>query len=174
MLCFQYIFHPQVLCCYGKHLCTIPRDATYWTYQNRYVFWKWQKTFILKCEQNNKCDFSNFTWFLTGRSEDSENKVAQCRKLYSCRPLVCLLKSNVPVINSVFITFVLHLWTLSILLSRQVKTVTEIVNWVLLRCTTKLSELALEEMFSKQWGEVMAWSRVFKCSLLGDSPLVLS
>lgn len=36
-LFFQYIFHPQVLCCYGKHLCTIPRDATYWTYQNRYV-----------------------------------------------------------------------------------------------------------------------------------------
>lgn len=102
MLCFQYIFHPQVLCCYGKHLCTIPRDATYWTYQNRYVFWKWQKTFILKCEQNNKCDFSNFTWLLTGRSEDSDSKVAQCRKLYSCRPLVCLLKNNVPVINLVF------------------------------------------------------------------------
>ena len=35
---FQYIFNPQVLCCYGKHLCTIPRDASYWTYQNRYDF----------------------------------------------------------------------------------------------------------------------------------------
>lgn len=35
---FQYIFNPQVLCCYGKHLCTIPRDAFYWTYQNRYDF----------------------------------------------------------------------------------------------------------------------------------------
>ncbi|KAK6291077.1 hypothetical protein J4Q44_G00385190 [Coregonus suidteri] len=27
-------FSPQTLCCYGKQLCTIPRDATYFSYQN--------------------------------------------------------------------------------------------------------------------------------------------
>uniref|UniRef100_A0A670Y0H4 histone acetyltransferase n=1 Tax=Pseudonaja textilis TaxID=8673 RepID=A0A670Y0H4_PSETE len=27
-------FSPQTLCCYGKQLCTIPRDATYYSYQN--------------------------------------------------------------------------------------------------------------------------------------------
>ncbi|KAK2820870.1 hypothetical protein Q5P01_023829 [Channa striata] len=31
-------FSPQTLCCYGKQLCTIPRDATYFSYQNRYHF----------------------------------------------------------------------------------------------------------------------------------------
>ncbi len=35
----KYVFHPQVLCCYGKQLCTIPRDATYYSYQNRYVIY---------------------------------------------------------------------------------------------------------------------------------------
>lgn len=34
----KYTFNPQVLCCYGKQLCTIPRDAKYFSYQNRYVF----------------------------------------------------------------------------------------------------------------------------------------
>lgn len=33
----KYTFNPQVLCCYGKQLCTIPRDATYYSYQNRYI-----------------------------------------------------------------------------------------------------------------------------------------
>ncbi len=33
----KHVFHPQVLCCYGKQLCTIPRDAKYMNYQNRYV-----------------------------------------------------------------------------------------------------------------------------------------
>ena len=32
----KYTFNPQVLCCYGKQLCTIPRDAKYFSYQNRY------------------------------------------------------------------------------------------------------------------------------------------
>ncbi|XP_071497309.1 CREB-binding protein-like [Diadema antillarum] len=36
----KHVFHPQVLWCYGKQLCTIPRDAQYWTYQNRYHFCK--------------------------------------------------------------------------------------------------------------------------------------
>ncbi|GFT06939.1 histone lysine acetyltransferase CREBBP [Trichonephila clavipes] len=31
----KYVFQPQVLCCYGKQLCTIPRDAKYWSFQNR-------------------------------------------------------------------------------------------------------------------------------------------
>jgi E1A/CREB-binding protein len=31
----KYVFCPQVLCCYGKQLCTIPRDAMYYSYQNR-------------------------------------------------------------------------------------------------------------------------------------------
>ncbi|ESP04399.1 hypothetical protein LOTGIDRAFT_136183, partial [Lottia gigantea] len=34
----KYTFSPQVLCCYGKQLCTIPRDSMYRSYQNRYVF----------------------------------------------------------------------------------------------------------------------------------------
>lgn len=34
----KYTFNPQVLCCYGKQLCTIPRDAKYFSYQNRFVF----------------------------------------------------------------------------------------------------------------------------------------
>uniref|UniRef100_UPI00398F5417 CREB binding protein b n=1 Tax=Pristiophorus japonicus TaxID=55135 RepID=UPI00398F5417 len=34
----KYEFSPQTLCCYGKQLCTIPRDATYFSYQNRYHF----------------------------------------------------------------------------------------------------------------------------------------
>lgn len=33
----KYTFNPQVLCCYGKQLCTIPRDAKYYSYQNRCV-----------------------------------------------------------------------------------------------------------------------------------------
>lgn len=31
----KYTFNPQVLCCFGKQLCTIPRDAKYFSYQNR-------------------------------------------------------------------------------------------------------------------------------------------
>lgn len=31
----KFVFSPQVLCCYGKQLCTIPRDAIYFSYQNR-------------------------------------------------------------------------------------------------------------------------------------------
>ncbi|KAM9394002.1 histone acetyltransferase p300 isoform 2-T2 [Pholidichthys leucotaenia] len=34
----KYEFSPQTLCCYGKQLCTIQRDAAYFTYQNRYHF----------------------------------------------------------------------------------------------------------------------------------------
>ncbi|XP_025086148.1 CREB-binding protein-like isoform X2 [Pomacea canaliculata] len=34
----KYVFCPQVLCCYGRQLCTIPRDAMYYSYQNRYVY----------------------------------------------------------------------------------------------------------------------------------------
>jgi len=34
----KYTFNPQVLCCYGKQLCTIPRDAKYYSFQNRYTF----------------------------------------------------------------------------------------------------------------------------------------
>ncbi|XP_037871053.1 histone lysine acetyltransferase CREBBP isoform X3 [Bombyx mori] len=30
----KYTFNPQVLCCYGKQLCTIPRDAKYFSYKN--------------------------------------------------------------------------------------------------------------------------------------------
>jgi E1A/CREB-binding protein len=33
----RYEFQPQVLCCYGKQLCTIPRDTGYWSFQNRHV-----------------------------------------------------------------------------------------------------------------------------------------
>jgi E1A/CREB-binding protein len=31
----RYTFNPQVLCCFGKQLCTIPRDAKYFIYLNR-------------------------------------------------------------------------------------------------------------------------------------------
>lgn len=34
-MCPQYEFSPQTLCCYGKQLCTISRDGTYYSYQNR-------------------------------------------------------------------------------------------------------------------------------------------
>jgi len=34
----KHIFSPQVLCCYGKQLCSIPRDTVYYNYQNRSVF----------------------------------------------------------------------------------------------------------------------------------------
>ncbi|XP_041359356.1 CREB-binding protein-like isoform X4 [Gigantopelta aegis] len=34
----KYVFSPQVLCCYGKQLCTIPRDVMYYCYQNRVVY----------------------------------------------------------------------------------------------------------------------------------------
>ncbi|XP_077305392.1 CREB-binding protein isoform X1 [Lithobates pipiens] len=34
----KFEFSPQTLCCYGKQLCTIPRDAAYFSYQNRYHF----------------------------------------------------------------------------------------------------------------------------------------
>ena len=33
----KHIFSPQVLCCYGKQLCAIPRDTVYYNYQNRFV-----------------------------------------------------------------------------------------------------------------------------------------
>ncbi|KAK2725883.1 CREB-binding protein-like isoform X2 [Artemia franciscana] len=38
----KYTFQPQVLCCYGAQICAIPRDAKYFSYQNRY-------TYCLKC-----------------------------------------------------------------------------------------------------------------------------
>lgn len=88
---FQYIFHPQVLCCYGKHLCTIPRDAAYWTYQNRYVVPSDSRHFVL----NYVSKTSVFTWFLT----------SQLRTLYWSRLLLHLLKNIVPIINLVFISF---------------------------------------------------------------------
>ena len=31
----KYVFLPQALCCYGKQLCSINRDQTYYRYQNR-------------------------------------------------------------------------------------------------------------------------------------------
>uniref|UniRef100_A0A3Q3Q8H8 histone acetyltransferase n=1 Tax=Monopterus albus TaxID=43700 RepID=A0A3Q3Q8H8_MONAL len=34
----KYEYSPQTLCCYGKQLCTISRDGTYYSYQNRYHF----------------------------------------------------------------------------------------------------------------------------------------
>ncbi|BET01960.1 Domain of Unknown Function (DUF902) [Nesidiocoris tenuis] len=34
----KYTFNPQVLCCFGKQLCTIPRDGKYYSYQNRYTY----------------------------------------------------------------------------------------------------------------------------------------
>ncbi|CAI8019599.1 Protein cbp-1 [Geodia barretti] len=34
----RHTFHPQVLYCYGKSLCTIARDSVYYSYQNRYIY----------------------------------------------------------------------------------------------------------------------------------------
>lgn len=31
----KYEYCPQVLCCYGKQLCTIPRDAVYYCFYNK-------------------------------------------------------------------------------------------------------------------------------------------
>jgi len=33
----KYVFSPQVLCCFGKGLCPIPRDTVYYVYDNRYL-----------------------------------------------------------------------------------------------------------------------------------------
>lgn len=41
----QYEFSPQTLCCYGKQLCTIPTGGTYYSYQNRYLWY----TFMWLC-----------------------------------------------------------------------------------------------------------------------------
>ena len=38
----RQVFQPQVLCCFGKQLCTIPRDAKYMSYQNKI-------TYCMKC-----------------------------------------------------------------------------------------------------------------------------
>ena len=32
----KYVFSPMVLICYGKYLCTVPVNAYYYSYQNRY------------------------------------------------------------------------------------------------------------------------------------------
>lgn len=32
----RHVFSPQVLCCFGKQLCAIPRDTIYYNYQDRY------------------------------------------------------------------------------------------------------------------------------------------
>ncbi|XP_065159068.1 CREB-binding protein isoform X2 [Atheta coriaria] len=48
----KYTFNPQVLCCYGKQLCTIPRDAKYYSYQNSlkaYGLGSNRYTFCQKC-----------------------------------------------------------------------------------------------------------------------------
>jgi len=34
----KYVFVPQVLICYGKQLCTVPVNAVYYSYQNRFIF----------------------------------------------------------------------------------------------------------------------------------------
>lgn len=34
----KYVYQPQVLCCFGKQLCAIPRDTKYFSYQNRYTY----------------------------------------------------------------------------------------------------------------------------------------
>jgi E1A/CREB-binding protein len=33
----KFVFSPQVLCCFGKQLCAIPRDTVYYNYRDRYV-----------------------------------------------------------------------------------------------------------------------------------------
>ncbi|XP_014667428.1 PREDICTED: histone acetyltransferase p300-like [Priapulus caudatus] len=34
----KWVYQPQPLFCYGQNLCTIPRDATYWSYRNKYAY----------------------------------------------------------------------------------------------------------------------------------------
>ena len=41
----KYVFQPQVLLCFGKELCQIPRDAKYMNYMDRY-------TYCMKCFQD--------------------------------------------------------------------------------------------------------------------------
>ncbi|KAH9498169.1 hypothetical protein Btru_007876 [Bulinus truncatus] len=62
----KYVFCPQVLCCYGKQLCTIPRDSMYYSYQNRYVY----------CE---KC-FNEIQTEEVELSEDPTQPTARIRK----------------------------------------------------------------------------------------------
>ncbi|ESN92560.1 hypothetical protein HELRODRAFT_95876, partial [Helobdella robusta] len=35
----RHVFSPQVLCCFGKQLCSIPRDTVYYNYLDRLVCW---------------------------------------------------------------------------------------------------------------------------------------
>lgn len=34
----KYVYQPQTLCCFGKQLCAISKDAKYYSYQNRYMY----------------------------------------------------------------------------------------------------------------------------------------
>jgi hypothetical protein len=51
----KYTFNPQVLCCYGKQLCTIPRDAKYYSFQNRYVLQNF--VHLIRCHYICECGF---------------------------------------------------------------------------------------------------------------------
>ena len=44
----KYVFCPQVLICYGKQLCTVPVNATYYSYQNRYEYLFWTNSIEIK------------------------------------------------------------------------------------------------------------------------------
>lgn len=60
----KYTFNPQVLCCYGKQLCTIPRDAKYFSYQNRYVLFECPPVYT---SSGSKCSFKFLSHFLFHR-----------------------------------------------------------------------------------------------------------
>lgn len=48
----KYTFNPQVLCCFGKQLCTIPRDAKYYSYSSSFntnTYLTNRYTFCQKC-----------------------------------------------------------------------------------------------------------------------------
>src|SRR5204863_5106408 len=46
----RHVFQPQVLCCFGKQLCTIPRDAKYMSYENKI-------TYCMKCFSEITSDY---------------------------------------------------------------------------------------------------------------------
>lgn len=50
----QYEFSPQTLCCYGKQLCTISRDGTYYSYQNRYLHAELCENDWMQCKCTSK------------------------------------------------------------------------------------------------------------------------
>ena len=73
----RQVFQPQVLCCFGKQLCTIPRNAKYMSYQNKV-------TYCLKCFSKISTDYVTVESFnldpnLTGTTNVSKSQFVELK-----------------------------------------------------------------------------------------------